>query len=53
MEAYGFGQCFCVAKDINWLLKKGVYAGALTKKHRYCPIWIIGNIIDTQFQDKG
>ena len=43
---------FFVAKGITYLESKGVYSGALIKKHNYWPKGVPGDLIDTHFRDK-
>ena len=43
---------FFVSKGIIELESKGVYAAALTKKRRYCPKGVLGDLVDTHFEDK-
>jgi hypothetical protein len=43
---------FCVLSGIVKLAKKGLHGGALIKKRRYWPKWILGKIIPAHFAEK-
>ena len=43
---------FCVANWIVALAAKGVYAGAIIKKHQYFPNSVPGDLIDRHFANK-
>jgi hypothetical protein len=44
---------FCVLKAIVALYEKGIYAGALIKKHRLWPSLVPGDAIDVRFTGKS
>ena len=55
---FSAGKCvvldsgFCVSKGIKNLLEFGVYATAPTKKRKYWPKGVPGDVIDQYFTDK-
>ena len=43
---------FCVLKEFIVMFERGVYGGALAKKHRYWPARIYGDEINAHFKNK-
>ena len=51
-KAVVLDSVFCVAKGITQLESKGVYVASLTKKRRYWPKGVPGDLIDTNSEHK-